>query len=139
MSDANGCTTSEVPITISRSAFGKSTMAHSKKRAGSCSPKKTMSGLTRPPYLAFSARHFSSPSKSIASFSSSTGTSVPAPFPNATCAPSKLPCAATTASFGSPAAVSSAAIEYTARAKAQAWQAQPKVSLRESARSPCAS
>ena len=50
MSDAKGWTTSEVPMTSSRSAAGRSSSAASQKRSGSASPKNTMSGLTRPPH-----------------------------------------------------------------------------------------
>lgn len=48
--EAKGWTTSEVPMTSSRSAAGRSTSAASQKRSGSASPKNTMSGFTRPPH-----------------------------------------------------------------------------------------
>lgn len=44
--EANGRTVREVPMTISRSQFLKSTVKSWKNFFGSCSPKNTMSGFT---------------------------------------------------------------------------------------------
>ena len=51
MRDANGCTVRLVPITISRSALGKSVCIFWKNLGGRLSPKKTISGLTSPSAL----------------------------------------------------------------------------------------
>jgi len=51
-----------------------------KKRAGKFSPKKTMSGFTRPPWRAFMARQPSSPAK-MAARTSSVDTSSPVSMP----------------------------------------------------------
>ena len=49
--DAKGLTTRLVPITMSRSASGKSCSACWKNASGRLSPKNTISGLTRPPHF----------------------------------------------------------------------------------------
>mmetsp|Transcript_43691 Transcript_43691/g.144661 ORF Transcript_43691/g.144661 Transcript_43691/m.144661 type:complete len:389 (+) Transcript_43691:87-1253(+) len=104
--DAKGCTLSDVPITMSASAAGKSASAASKKRAGSCSPKKTMSGLQSPPYRSASSAQPPGPSRPTATArrTSPSGTVSPVSMQ---WQPSKLPCAAMVKSAGSPARASS--------------------------------
>mmetsp|Transcript_13959 Transcript_13959/g.33766 ORF Transcript_13959/g.33766 Transcript_13959/m.33766 type:complete len:255 (+) Transcript_13959:874-1638(+) len=101
MSPAKGCTPSDVPATISRSHRGKSCAASWLKRAGRFSPKKTMSGLTSASHQG--TPHCSGVPASTARRTSATSASCPA----RQCAASKLPCAATMRSAGSPAAASS--------------------------------
>mmetsp|Transcript_13364 Transcript_13364/g.44635 ORF Transcript_13364/g.44635 Transcript_13364/m.44635 type:complete len:237 (-) Transcript_13364:415-1125(-) len=111
-SEAKGCTCSDVPMTSSRSHASKSAGTRRPNRSGSCSPKKTMSGLTSPPLSSLSASTASSPCQS-ASRSLSTPTAwrrrsePPGRDADHACAASKLPWAATVSSGGTPAALSS--------------------------------
>mmetsp|Transcript_36742 Transcript_36742/g.116977 ORF Transcript_36742/g.116977 Transcript_36742/m.116977 type:complete len:244 (+) Transcript_36742:129-860(+) len=73
MRPEKGCTTRDVPMTRSRSQRGKSASAHSKKRGGRASPKKTMSGFTSPPCLRLSSAQPDGPA-SHAALTSSMGT-----------------------------------------------------------------
>mmetsp|Transcript_26561 Transcript_26561/g.55110 ORF Transcript_26561/g.55110 Transcript_26561/m.55110 type:complete len:213 (+) Transcript_26561:60-698(+) len=98
----NGRTASEVPTTTSRSQAERSESWRLKKRSGRDSPKKTMSGFTRPLYFVLSCSRPDCP-WTKACLNSSRGTGVRLP---ATWQLSMFPCAATTSSAGRPAVVS---------------------------------
>lgn len=92
---------------MSKSQRGKSCCASWKKRSGNDSPKKTMSGFTRPPWRSAIACQPSGPSLpwATAARTSSTSTASPVSMHEHR---SKLPCAATVICAGSEAVASSA-------------------------------
>ena len=92
-------------MTMRRSQRSKS-RRQAKKRSGSRSPKKVMSGFTRPPCLAFIASTLAGPDM-MAFRTSSTSTCFPVPMH---VAESKFPCAETIISLGMPASTSSESI-----------------------------